>query len=155
MRAGRKSKIENYPVVTYTSASPADTEIAGREFARDMPPGAVVALVGPLGAGKTQFVKGLVREIGAPVPVTSPTFTLIHEYTGGRIPVYHFDFFRIEDRQSAERLGLDEYFFGDGISVVEWADKFSELIPPGARWISLEPTSETDRLITIREDPGA
>ena len=138
-----------------TSASPADTEIAGREFARDLPPGTVIALVGPLGAGKTQFVKGLATEIGAAVPVTSPTFTLIHEYTGGRVPIYHFDFFRIEDRQSAERLGLDEYFFGDGISVVEWADKFPELIPPGARWISLEPTSETDRLITIREDPGA
>jgi tRNA threonylcarbamoyladenosine biosynthesis protein TsaE len=94
-------------------------------------------------------------EIGAGVPVTSPTFTLIHEYTGGRLPIYHFDFFRIEDRQSAERLGLDEYFFGDGISVVEWADKFPELIPPGARWLSLEPKSETERLITIREDPGA
>jgi tRNA threonylcarbamoyladenosine biosynthesis protein TsaE len=120
-----------------------------------MRPGTVIALVGPLGAGKTQFVKGLVAEIGASVSVTSPTFTLIHEYTGGRVPVYHFDFFRIEDRQSAERLGLHEYFFGDGISVVEWADKFAELIPPGALWISLEPKSETDRLITIREDPGA
>jgi tRNA threonylcarbamoyladenosine biosynthesis protein TsaE len=141
-------------VATSTSVSPAETESAGRSFARDLPPGAVVALVGPLGAGKTQFVKGLAAEIGASVPVTSPTFTLIHEYNGGRVPIYHFDFFRIEDRQAAERLGLDEYFFGDGISIVEWADKFPELIPPGARWISLEPKSESDRLITIREDPG-
>jgi tRNA threonylcarbamoyladenosine biosynthesis protein TsaE len=142
-------------VVTCTSDSPGATETAGRDFARGLPGGTVVALIGALGAGKTQFVKGLVAEIGAPVPVTSPTFTLIHEYTGGRLPVYHFDFFRIEDRQSAERLGLDEYFFGDGVSVVEWADKFPELIPPGARWILLEPKSETTRLITIREDPGA
>lgn len=142
-------------MVICTSDSPAATEIAGREFARGLPAGSVVALVGPLGAGKTQFVKGVAAEIGADVPVTSPTFTLIHEYTGGRLPIYHFDFFRIEDRQSAERLGLDEYFFGDGISVVEWADKFPELIPPGARWLSLEPKSETERLITIREDPGA
>ena len=142
-------------MVTCTSDSPAATEAAGRKLACDLRVGAVVALVGPLGAGKTQFVKGVVAEIGAPVPVTSPTFTLIHEYTGGRVPVYHFDFFRIEDRQSAERLGLDEYFFGDGISVVEWADKFPALIPPGARWISLESKSENDRLITIREDPGA
>jgi tRNA threonylcarbamoyladenosine biosynthesis protein TsaE len=104
--------------------------------------------VGPLGAGKTQFVKGLVREIGAPVPVTSPTFTLIHEYTGGRIPVYHFDFFRIEDRQSAERLGLDEYFFGDGISVVEWADKFPELLPKEAKWLSFEIEGDNRRVIT-------
>ena len=114
-----------------------------------MRPGSVVALVGPLGAGKTQFVKGLVAEIGAPTEVTSPTFTLVHEYIGGRLPVYHFDFFRLEDRESAVRLGLDEYLFGDGISVIEWADKFPELIPPEARWISFETKSETDRVITI------
>ena len=136
-------------MATYISDSPSETVTAGREFAFDLPAGSVVALTGQLGAGKTQFVKGLVAGMGAPVEVTSPTFTLIHEYTGGRMPVYHFDFFRIEDRQSAERLGLDEYFFGDGICVVEWADKFPELIPPGARWISLETKSETDRLITI------
>jgi tRNA threonylcarbamoyladenosine biosynthesis protein TsaE len=136
-------------VATYISESPSETETAGREFAWDLPVGSIVALTGPLGAGKTRFVKGLVAEIGAPGEVTSPTFTLIHEYTGGRVPVYHFDFFRIEDQQSAERLGLDEYFFGDGICVIEWADKFPEVIPPGARWISFQTKSETDRLITI------
>jgi len=136
-------------VATYISDSPSETETAGREFAWDLPTGSVVALTGELGSGKTRFVKGLAAQIGAPGEVTSPTFTLIHEYTGGRVPVYHFDFFRIEDRQSAERLGLEEYFFGDGICVVEWADKFPELIPPGARWISFETKSETDRLITI------
>jgi len=136
-------------VATFTSDNPSETEKAGREFASDLPAGSIVALTGPLGAGKTRFVKGVVAAIGAPEEVTSPTFTLIHEYTGGRMPVYHFDFFRIEDPQSAERLGLDEYFFGDGICVVEWADKFSELIPPGARWISFEAKSETVRLITI------
>ena len=136
-------------MATFTSDNPSETEKAGREFASDLPAGSIVALTGPLGAGKTRFVKGVVAAIGAPEEVTSPTFTLIHEYTGGRMPVYHFDFFRIEDPQSAERLGLDEYFFGDGICVVEWADKFSELIPPGARWISFEAKSETVRLITI------
>jgi tRNA threonylcarbamoyladenosine biosynthesis protein TsaE len=114
-----------------------------------LPTGSVVALTGQLGSGKTRFVKGLVAAIGAPGEVTSPTFTLIHEYIGGRVPVYHFDFFRIEDRQSAERLGLEEYFFGDGICVVEWADKFPGLIPPGARWISFETKSEAHRVITI------
>jgi tRNA threonylcarbamoyladenosine biosynthesis protein TsaE len=136
-------------MATYISDSPSKTETAGRQFASDLPGGSVVALVGQLGAGKTQFVKGLVAEVGARVEVTSPTFTLVHEYLGGRMPVYHFDFFRLEDRQSAERLGLDEYLFGDGISVIEWADKFPELIPPGARWISFESKSETDRRITI------
>ena len=136
-------------MATCISDSPSQTETAGREFARDLPTGTVVALTGELGSGKTRFVKGLVAEIGALGEVTSPTFTLIHEYIGGRMPVYHFDFFRIEDRQSAERLGLEEYFFGDGICVVEWADKFPEMIPPGAHWISFEAKSETDRLITI------
>ena len=148
MRAGRKSQIENYPMATCISDSPAETETAGRRFASDLPAGTVVALVGPLGAGKTQFVKGLVAEIGASLPVTSPTFTLIHEYTGGRLPIYHFDFFRIEDRRSAERLGLDEYFFGDGISVVEWADKFPELMPKETKWLSFEISGENRRVIT-------
>ena len=136
-------------MATCISDSPSETERAAREFAWDLPTGSVVALTGELGSGKTRFVKGLVAEIGASQEVTSPTFTLIREYTGGRVPVYHFDFFRIEDRKSAERLGLEEYFFGDGICVVEWADKFPELIPPGARWISFETRSKTDRLITI------
>jgi tRNA threonylcarbamoyladenosine biosynthesis protein TsaE len=111
--------------------------------------GNVLALVGQLGTGKTQFVKGLVAGIGGGGEVTSPTFTLIHEYTGGRFPVYHFDFFRIEDQPSAERLGLDEYFFGDGISIVEWADKFPDVIPAGAIWISFESKSENQRVITM------
>ena len=136
-------------MATYISDSPSETETTGREFAANLPAGSIVALTGPLGSGKTRFVKGLVAEIGASGEVTSPTFTLIHEYTGGRVAVYHFDFFRIEDRSSAERLGLDEYFFGDGICVVEWADKFAELIPAGARWVSFETKSESERLITI------
>jgi len=136
-------------VATFISDSVSRTEQVAAEFARDLGPGSVVALVGPLGSGKTQFVKGIVREIGAPASVTSPTFTLIHEYIGGRLPIYHFDFFRLEDRRSAERLGLDEYFFGDGICAVEWADKFRELLPAAARWISFEPKSEGERLITV------
>ena len=108
-----------------------------------------MALVGQLGAGKTQFVKGLVAGIGGGAEATSPTFTLLHEYTGGRLPVYHFDFFRIEDRDSAERLGLDEYFFGDGVSVVEWADKFPELIPANAIWICFDSKSENERLLHL------
>ena len=136
-------------MATFISDSVSRTEQVAAEFARDLGPGSVVGLVGPLGSGKTQFVKGIVREIGAPASVTSPTFTLIHEYLGGRLPIYHFDFFRIEDRRSAERLGLDEYFFGDGICAVEWADKFRELLPTSARWISFEPKSEGERLITV------
>src|SRR5260370_10265664 len=105
------------------------------------------ALTGGLGTGKPQFVKGLTAGLGATTAATSPTFTLIHEYSGGRLPIYHFDFFRVEDRQSAERLGLDDYFFGDAVSMIEWADRLPALIPETARWISFETKSVTQRSI--------
>jgi tRNA threonylcarbamoyladenosine biosynthesis protein TsaE len=146
----RKSKFENCQVATFISNSPAETEAFGREFAGNLNRGDVLALVGELGSGKTQFVKGLAAGLRTDSAVTSPTFTLIHEYVGGKLPVYHFDFFRIEDRQSAERLGLEDYFFGDGVSVVEWADRFSDLIPPTASWISFETKSESQRAIATR-----
>jgi tRNA threonylcarbamoyladenosine biosynthesis protein TsaE len=134
-------------VATFTSNSPVETKALGREFARNLARGDIVALSGELGAGKTQFVKGFVAGIGCNAEVTSPTFTLIHEYSGGRLPVYHFDFFRITNRHSAERLGLDDYFCGDGVSVVEWADKFPELIPKNAKWIRLAIKSDSERVI--------
>lgn len=137
-------------MATFISNSPAETETFGRDFARNIDQGTVVALQGELGAGKTQFVKGFVAGIGSSTEVTSPTFTLIHEYSGGRWPVYHFDFFRISNRQSAERIGLDDYFCGEGISVIEWADKFPELIPNGALWVSFAIESETQRAITVK-----
>jgi tRNA threonylcarbamoyladenosine biosynthesis protein TsaE len=142
-------------VATFISNSPAETESFGRQFAGAVKAGEVLALAGDLGSGKTQFVKGLAAGLGAKTAVTSPTFTLIHEYSGGRLPIYHFDFFRIEDRQSAERLGLDEYFFTDGVSVIEWADRFPELIPDNARWISFETRSETQRAITVADNSPA
>jgi len=116
-------------------------------LARDVNPGSVLALKGELGSGKTQFVKGLVAGIGSKAPVTSPTFTIVHEYAGGRLPVYHFDFFRLQDRHSVARLGLNDYFFGDGVSVIEWADKFLELLPAHAQWLSFEMKSENERMI--------
>jgi tRNA threonylcarbamoyladenosine biosynthesis protein TsaE len=137
-------------VATFISNSPTETEKFGREFARKIKKGSVLALKGELGAGKTEFVKGIAAGLSSKVPVTSPTFTLIHEYSGGRLPIYHFDFFRIEDRQSVERLGLEDYFFGDGVSVIEWADKFPDLIPEQATWISFETQSETQRTITTK-----
>ncbi len=79
--------------------------------------------------------------------MTSPTFTLLHEYIGGTLPVYHFDFYRLEDRSAAIALGLNDYFFGDGVSVVEWADRFRDLIPASANWIVFETESENRRVI--------
>ncbi len=146
----RKLKIENCRVATFISNSPAETEAIGRQFAKDVDAGSVLALKGELGSGKTQFVKGLVAALGSGATITSPTFTIVHEYPGGRLPVYHFDFFRLEDRQSIARLGLDDYFFGDGISVIEWADRFPEFIPEQARWISFEIKSENTRAISLK-----
>lgn len=131
----------------FISNSPAETKEFGRRFAAKVKPGDVLALTGELGSGKTHFVKGLVAGLGSSDGVTSPTFTLLHEYSHGRLPIYHFDFFRLEDRQSAERLGLDEYFFGDGVCLIEWADRFPDLIPPNAQWLAFEMKSEHERAI--------
>ena len=137
-------------MATFISNSPDETESFGRQFAGTVRPGDVIALIGDLGAGKTQFVKGLVSGLGCNAAVTSPTFTLIHEYGGDRFPIFHFDFLRLEDAKEAERLGLDEYFFGNGVSVIEWAGRFPDLIPETARWISFETKSETERAITTK-----
>jgi len=137
-------------VATFISNSPAETEAIGRRLAEDVGTGSALALTGDLGSGKTVFVKGLVVGLGNSADVTSPTFTILHEYRGGRVTVYHFDFFRLEDRQSVARLGLDDYFFGDGVSVIEWADRFPEFIPEQARWILFEIKSQNQRAITIQ-----
>ena len=137
-------------MATFISNSPAETEAIGRRFANDVDVGSILALKGELGSGKTQFVKGLVAGLGSSATVTSPTFTIAHEYPGGRLSIYHFDFFRLEDRQSVARLGLDDYFFGDGVSVIEWPDRFPEFIPEQARWISFKIKSENTRTISLK-----
>ena len=137
-------------MATFISNSPAETDAIGRQLAERIDVGAVLALKGELGSGKTLFVKGLVAGLGSSAEVTSPTFTIMHEYRGGRLPVYHFDFFRLEDSESLARLGLDDYFFGDGLSVIEWADRFPKFIPEQACRILFEIKSETQRAITFK-----
>jgi tRNA threonylcarbamoyladenosine biosynthesis protein TsaE len=129
------------------SRSVAETKAAGRQLGERARAGDVFALVGDLGAGKTQFVKGIAAGVASPGDVTSPTFTLIHEYEGGRLPVYHFDFYRLESKDAALRLGLDDYLFGRGVSVVEWADRFPELLPDSAEWIAIRIGTGEERVI--------
>jgi len=136
-------------LATFISNSSAETEAIGRQLASDVKPGSVLALKGELGSGKTLFTQGFVAGLECDAAVTSPTFSIVHEYQGGRLPVYHFDFFRLENRESAARLGLEDYFFSDGVSVIEWADRFPELIPEQAHWISFEIRSERQRIITL------
>jgi tRNA threonylcarbamoyladenosine biosynthesis protein TsaE len=137
-------------VATFISNSPAETEAIGRRLAECIGVGSVLALQGELGSGKTLFTKGLVAGMGSKAAVSSPTFTIVHEYPDGRLPVYHFDFFRVENRQSLARLGLDDYLFGDGVSVIEWGDRFPEFIPDQARWILFQMKSENQRAIVFR-----
>ena len=138
-------------MATFISNSPVETEQIARRLAEKLVAGSIVALKGELGSGKTLFTQALVAGLQSDAPVTSPTFTIVHEYQGGRLPIYHFDFFRLENQESAERLGLKDYFFGDGVSVVEWADRFPELIPEQAHWISFEIKSERQRIITLSD----
>src|SRR5215216_5342126 len=142
-----QAQIANCLMATFISNSPAETAAIARQIAEHLVAGSVLALTGELGSGKTLFTQGLVAALQSAATVTSPTFTIVHEYQGGRLPVYHFDFFRLENQQPAVRLGLEDYFFGDGVCVVEWADRFPDLIPEQARWISLEIKSERQRVI--------
>jgi tRNA threonylcarbamoyladenosine biosynthesis protein TsaE len=131
----------------FISKSVEETIAAGSRYAREARQGDVFALTGDLGAGKTQFVKGFVAGLQSPAEVTSPTFVLVHEYGGGRLPVYHFDFYRVENREALLRLGFDEYAFGDGVSLIEWADRYRDLIPAHAKWLSFELRDENVRAI--------
>ncbi|MDX1639935.1 MAG: tRNA (adenosine(37)-N6)-threonylcarbamoyltransferase complex ATPase subunit type 1 TsaE [Balneolaceae bacterium] len=118
--------------------SETETRHLGRSFAGQLEPGDVVCLKGPLGAGKTQFVKGLASYYGIdPTEVLSPTFTLIHEYEGS-LPVYHFDCYRMEDPVEALEIGAEEYFYGEGVSIIEWPEHILPFIPEHARWIEIK-----------------
>ena len=129
------------------SHSPAETIALARTLAAALRRGDVLALSGDLGAGKTHFVKGLAAGLGTAASVTSPTFTLLHEYPGGRLPLYHFDFYRLDAADEALKIGLDEYLDGDGACVIEWAEKFPALLPPHTRWLRFTHRADGARMI--------
>lgn len=114
--------------------SPAEMEKLGRDAAAGASAGKVFALTGGLGAGKTHWTKGFAAALGAVGEVTSPTFSLVHEYSG-ELPIFHFDFYRLGSADELIGLGWDEYVEAGGVIVAEWADKFPELIPPDAVWL--------------------
>ena len=118
----------------------------GRDYARSVRAGDVFALSGDLGSGKTQFVKGFAAALGCKSEVTSPTFMLLHEY-GGRLPVYHFDFYRLDQRETILGLGFEDYVYGDGVCVIEWAERCPDLIPRHAKWILFEIKNENTRVL--------
>src|SRR5213078_533744 len=128
------------------TTSAEETEAAGERLAAALAPGAVVALVGELGAGKTCFIQGLVRGLGA---ATSATFVLINEYRG-RVPIYHVDAYRTQSLVELLELGVPELLQGDGVTVVEWADKLLPLLPARTIEVRIEGLGDEPRTITIR-----
>jgi tRNA threonylcarbamoyladenosine biosynthesis protein TsaE len=143
------------PTATIHSRSEEETSAAGERLGRDLRPGDLVLLTGDLGAGKTAFVRGLARGVGAsPQEVSSPTFTLIQEYDGGRATLHHVDLYRLEPPEIAD-LGLDELVSGAGIVAVEWADRWNEW-PDQATRVRLEDAGGNRREIQISrgERPG-
>ncbi len=121
---------------------------AGRDLAPTLHPGDVVALSGDLGAGKTHFSKGVVEGLGGNDEVTSPTFSLVHEYLSGRLPVFHFDFYRLESEGELLALGWDDYLDERGVILAEWASKFPEILPSGT--IRIEIAVEEDGSHTVK-----
>jgi len=138
-------------VEIHRTSSEEQTIALGERLARGLDPGAVVVLSGDLGAGKTTLAKGIAKGLGAdPEEVTSPTFTLIHEY--GRPPkVYHVDLYRIEDARQAARLGLEELYAGGAVVLVEWGERFPEVLPAERVEIHLERDGDQGRLIRVRK----
>ena len=124
-----------------------DTERFGEALAAELEAGDVVALTGDLGAGKTTLTKSIAKGLGVTENVTSPTFTIVCEYMSGRLPLFHFDLYRIGSEEEAFEAGLEEYFHRGGVTVIEWADLVPELIPEDARVIDIEYGEEEDERI--------
>ena len=118
--------------------SPEKTFDLGRRMGADAKPGQIYTLNGDLGAGKTIFTKGMAAGLGIEEPVSSPTFTIVQEYSGGRLPLYHFDVYRIGDPEEMEEIGYDDYFFGEGVCLIEWAELIRELLPERVISVSIE-----------------
>ncbi len=157
-------------MVTSISHQPADTLALGREWGRSLLPGTVIALLGDLGAGKTQLVKGLAEGLGIQQPVLSPTFALVNVYTEGRLPLFHLDLYRLASPEQIIHAGLEPYFYPDGLTVVEWAERWFGTDPSahlsGARlstaagpppstlklrWVRIEIAGELDRRISYED----
>ncbi len=143
-------------MATFISHSTAETEALGEKFGRAAERGWVIALSGELGAGKTQLVKGLARGLGVTARVHSPTFTLVNEYGGGRLKLFHLDLYRLESRGQILSAGLEEFLQPDGVAVVEWAERIYDLrfTIYDLKKVQIEIVNETERKI-VYDDFGA
>ncbi len=136
----------------FESFSRTDTADLGRRMGREAFPGEVLALVGDLGVGKTVFTKGFAEGLEIGETVNSPTFTIMQSYQSGRLPLHHFDVYRIGDPEEMDEIGYEDCFYGDGVSLVEWADQIKDLLPPDVVLVRIEKDLERGldyRRITI------
>lgn len=138
------------PSETFVSRSPEETQAIGERLGVRLTAGAVVACTGELGAGKTCFLQGLARGLGVASGVTSPTFVLVNQYRG-RLPVYHLDAYRTDSLTELVELGLEEMLDGDGVTVIEWADKLLPLLPARTIHVRIEGLGDEPRRIAIEE----
>ena len=133
----------------YRTHSAAETEAVGETMARGMVPGTVIAFTGDLGAGKTAFVRGMARGIGVTDRVTSPTFTIVNEYEGGRLPLFHFDMYRLGSSEELFDIGWEDYLRRGGICAVEWSERVSDALDGAIRVDIRRDGGDNDRIITI------
>jgi tRNA threonylcarbamoyladenosine biosynthesis protein TsaE len=137
---------------TFRTYSEDETILAGIKFAKRLTSGSVVTLFGDLGTGKTRFIKGICNGLGVQEHVASPTFTIVNEYTSNTIKIFHFDFYRVKSVIEIKEIGFDEYIYGDGVCVIEWADRVQELLPPNRFDVHLSlGENEFTREISIEE----
>ena len=134
--------------MTYITHSPTETEAIGEKLAGILTPGTVIAYRGDLGAGKTAFTRGLARGLGCRDLVTSPTYTIVNEYLGGRIPLFHFDMYRLASSDDLWDIGWEDYLDRGGICAVEWSENVDDAME-NALFITIEKTGEESRRITI------
>lgn len=139
----------------YTTAGEEQTEALGVRLGQLLQPGAVIAYTGDLGAGKTAFTRGLARGLGIPDRVTSPTFTIVNEYEGGRLPLFHFDMYRLGSSDELFDIGWEDYLARGGVCAVEWSEQVSGAVPEDAVLVDIaRGEGENDRIITIKGGEG-
>ena len=136
------------------SFSPEDTLELGCKLGREAQPGDVYTLIGDLGVGKTVFTQGIAEGLGIDESICSPTFTIVQVYEEGRMPFYHFDVYRIGDIEEMDEIGYEDYFYGEGLCMIEWANLIEDILPPSYKEITIEKDLEKGfdyRKITIKE----
>lgn len=138
----------------YITRSPEETETLGEELSKGFSAGERVALVGELGAGKTRLIRGVAKGFGSRGFVKSPSFTIINIYEGGRLPLYHIDLYRIERAEDLHSAGLEEFIYGNGVSVIEWADRLPALMEECEWVIELSHKGESEREIKVARRAG-